>query len=175
MLTLYIDADACPVKEETYRVACRHGLPVIVVANAPMRMPSQSGIRLQVVSDGFDAADDWIVEHAGPGDIVITSDIPLADRSLKRGAFVLGNTGRPFTEENIGDALASREISAELREMGAMRGGPAPFGKKDRSEFLNQLDKAIHLLKRRYKGAAASGMGSSEGAAAGSSSDAERP
>jgi uncharacterized protein YaiI (UPF0178 family) len=155
MLILYIDADACPVKDETYAVAKRHLLPVVVVANSPMRMPSEKTIRLQVVSDGFDAADDWIVEQSGPGDIVITSDIPLADRCLKKGAFVLGNTGRPFTEENIGDALASREISAEMREMGLMRGGPAPFQKKDRSEFLMQLDRAIHALKRRYKPGAA--------------------
>jgi uncharacterized protein YaiI (UPF0178 family) len=151
MLTLYIDADACPVKDEVYKVAKRHGLPVIVVANAAMRIPFESFIRLEVVSDGFDAADDWIVESAGPGDIVITSDIPLADRSLKKGAFVLGNTGRPFTEENIGDALASREISQEMREMGLMRGGPAPFQPKDRSEFLMQLDRAIHALKRKHK------------------------
>jgi uncharacterized protein YaiI (UPF0178 family) len=151
MLTIYIDADACPVKDEVYKVAKRHGLPVIVVANAAMRIPFESFIRLEVVSDGFDAADDWIVESAGPGDIVITSDIPLADRSLKKGAFVLGNTGRPFTEENIGDALASREISQEMREMGLMRGGPAPFQPKDRSEFLMQLDRAIHALKRKHK------------------------
>ncbi len=150
-MIIYIDADACPVKEEIYLVAKRHGLNVVVVANSPMRIPSDAAIRLQVVSDGFDAADDWIVEQAAPGDIVVTSDIPLADRSLKKGAFVLGNTGRPFTEENIGDALASREISSELREMGVLRGGPAPFQKKDRSQFLQQLDKAIHALKRRYK------------------------
>jgi uncharacterized protein YaiI (UPF0178 family) len=151
VLAIYIDADACPVKDETYKVAKRHGLPVIVVANAPMRVPADASIRLQVVSDGFDAADDWIVGNAGPGDIVITSDIPLAGRSLKQGAFVLGNTGRPFTEENIGDALASREIAQELREMGVQRGGPAPFQTKDRGEFLQQLDKAIHMLKRRHK------------------------
>jgi uncharacterized protein len=131
MLLIYIDADACPVKDEVYKVAKRHALQVIVVANAAMRVPFDNAVRLEVVSDGFDAADDWIVDNAGPGDIVITSDIPLADRSLKKGAFVLGNTGRPFTEENIGDALASREISQEMREMGLMRGGPAPFQPKD--------------------------------------------
>lgn len=151
MLTVYIDADACPVKDETYRVAKRHGIPVVVVANASMRVPADPGIRLQVVSDGFDAADDWIVEQAGPGDIVVTSDIPLADRCLKRGAYVLGNTGRPFTEENIGDAMASREMSAELRAMGAISGGPAPFQKQDRSAFLQQLDTAIHALRRKYR------------------------
>ncbi|MDB5104125.1 MAG: YaiI/YqxD family protein [Fibrobacteres bacterium] len=151
MHLIYIDADACPVKDETYKVAKRHGLEVIVVANSPMRMPFEDKIRLQVVSDGFDAADDWIVEQAGTGDIVITADILLADRCLKKGAFVLGNTGRPFTEENIGDAVASRELSAEMREMGLMRGGPAPFQKKDRSEFLMQLDRAIHAILRKHK------------------------
>lgn len=150
MHTLYIDADACPVKEECYKVARRLGWPVIVVANAPMRMPPDASIRLEVVSDGFDAADDWIVERAGPGDIVVTSDIPLAGRSLKQGAFVLGNTGKPFTEENIGDALAGREIAQELREMG-MRGGPAPFQPKDRGEFLMQLDRSMQALIRRHK------------------------
>jgi uncharacterized protein YaiI (UPF0178 family) len=149
-MTLYVDADACPVKDECYKVAKRHGWPVVVVANAPMRMPNEPSVRLQVVSDGFDAADDWIVEHAGPGDIVVTSDIPLAARSLGKGAFVLGNTGRPFTEDNIGDALASRELAQELREMG-MRGGPPPFQPKDRGEFLMQLDRAMHALKRRHK------------------------
>lgn len=151
MLTIFVDADACPVKDEVYKVAERHGLEVIVVANSPMRIPVQGKIRLQVVSDGFDAADDWIVESAGRLDIVITSDIPLADRCLKKGAYVLGNNGRPFTEESIGDALVSRGISADLRDMGMMKGGPPPFQKKDRSLFLQQLDSAIHLLLRRSK------------------------
>jgi uncharacterized protein YaiI (UPF0178 family) len=149
---IYIDADACPVKDETYKVAKRHGLSVVVVANASMRVPPEPFIRLQVVSDGFDAADDWIVASVGPGDIVITADIPLASRSLQRGAFVLGTTGRPFTEDNIGDALAGRELAQELREMG-MRGGPAPFGPKDRGVFLQELDKAVHALKRRFRDA----------------------
>ena len=151
MLTLFIDADACPVKDEAYKVAKRHGLPVVVVANASMRVPQDKDIRLQVVGDGFDAADDWIAERAGPGDIVVTSDIPLASRCLRNGAYVLGNTGRPFTEDNIGDALASREISSELREMGLMRGGPAPFQPKDRGIFLQQLDSALHALRRKHR------------------------
>lgn len=151
MHVIFIDADACPVKDEVYKVAKRHDLEVIVVANSPMRISAEGKIRLQVVSDGFDAADDWIVDQSGPGDIVVTADILLADRCLKKGAFVLGNTGRPFTEENIGDAVASREISSEMREMGLMRGGPAPFQKKDRSEFLMQLDRAIHALLRKFK------------------------
>jgi uncharacterized protein YaiI (UPF0178 family) len=150
MLTVFVDADACPVKEEAYKVAKRHGLDVVVVANASMRVPADPKVRLQVVGDAFDAADDWIAEAAGPGDIVITADIPLADRCLKKGAFVLGPTGRPFTEDNIGDALASQEIAAELRDMG-MRGGPPPFQAKDRGIFLQQLDAAIHALRRKHK------------------------
>ena len=153
MLTLFIDADACPVKDEVYKVAKRHGLPVIVVANSRMRIPEDKDIRLEIVSDGFDAADDWIVERSGAGDIVITGDILLASRCLKNGAVVIGTTGRPFTEENIGDAVASREMSAELREMGVMRGGPAPFQPKDRGIFLNQLDSSIHAIRRKYKSA----------------------
>lgn len=153
MLILFIDADACPVKDEAYKVAKRHGLPVIVVANSRMRIPDDKDIRLEIVSDGFNAADDWIVEKAGPGDIVITADILLADRCLKKGAVVIGTTGRPFTEDNIGDAVASREMSAELREMGMIRGGPAPFQPKDRGIFLNQLDTSIHAIRRRHKGA----------------------
>lgn len=151
MHVIFIDADACPVKDEVYKVAKRHDLEVIVVANSAMRISAEGKIRLQVVSDGFDAADDWIVDQSGPGDIIVTADILLADRCLKKGAFVLGNTGRPFTEENIGDAVASREISSEMREMGLMRGGPAPFQKKDRSEFLMQLDRAIHAILRKFK------------------------
>lgn len=151
MIIIYIDADACPVKDEVYRVAKRHGLEVIVVANSTMRIPTDTQISLEIVSDGFDAADDWIVEHAGPGDIVITGDILLASRCLPNGVFVLGNTGKPFTEETIGDVLIARELSAELREMGMMKGGPAPFQKKDRSEFLQQLETAIILIRRKSK------------------------
>ena len=148
---IFIDADACPVKDEVYKVAGRHGLDVYVVANSGMRIPLDAKIHLQVVSDGFDAADDWIVEQCGDGDIVVTSDIPLADRCLKKAAYVLGSTGKPFTEESIGDAMASRELSADLRAMGIMKGGPAPFQKKDRSNFLQNLDTAIHLMGRRRK------------------------
>src|SRR5215216_6749367 len=106
-MNIYVDGDACPVKEEVYRVAARHAVPVIVVANTWMRLPDQAGIRLEVVSDGFDAADDWIVEQCGAGDIVVTADIPLADRCLKKEAFVLGPKGEPFTEDNIGTAIVS--------------------------------------------------------------------
>ena len=151
MLSILVDADACPVKDEVYRVAKRHQWPVILVANAPMRVPAEDGIRLQVVGDGFDAADDWITDQADDGDIVVTADILLASRCLKKGAIVIGTTGRPFTEDNIGDAVAAREISSELREMGLIRKGPPPFQARDRSAFLQQLDAAIHLIQRRQK------------------------
>ena len=146
-----MDADACPVKDEIYRVAKRHEVPVTVVANSHMRIPDDNNIRLEIVSDGFDAADDWIVEHAGPLDIVITADIPLADRCLKNGAYVLGPTGRPFTEDNIGTAMVTRSMMADLRDMGEVKGGPPPFQKKDRGIFLQQLDSAIHAVKKKQK------------------------
>jgi uncharacterized protein YaiI (UPF0178 family) len=149
-MNIYVDGDACPVKEEVYRVAGRHAVPVIVVANAWMRVPDQ-GVRLVVVSDGFDAADDWIVEQCGAGDIVVTTDIPLADRCLKKEAFVLGPKGEPFTEDNIGTAMVSREMTADMRAMGMISGGPAPFQKKDRGVFLQALDTAVVRLKRRYR------------------------
>jgi uncharacterized protein YaiI (UPF0178 family) len=149
-MNIYVDGDACPVKEEAYRVAGRHEVPVIVVANSWMRVPER-GVRLEVVSNGFDAADDWIVEQCGAGDIVITGDIPLADRCLKKGAFVLGPKGEPFTEDNIGTAMVSREMTADMRAMGMISGGPAPFQKKDRGIFLQELDKAVVRLKRKHK------------------------
>ena len=148
MKVIYVDADACPVKEEVYRVARRHGLEVVVVAKSRMRVPDDPLVRLETVGDAFDAADDWIAGRAEGGDIVVTADILLADRCLKRGAYVLGAMGKPFTEENIGDAVATREMLSELREMG-QRNGPPPFRKEDRSRFLQQLDTAIHSLKRR--------------------------
>ena len=150
-MKIYVDADACPVKDEIYRVAGRHEVPVVVVANTWMRIPEQAGVRLEVVSDGFDAADDWIVEQCGAGDIVVTADIPLADRCLKKEAFVLGPKGEPFTEDNIGTAMVSREMTADMRAMGMISGGPAPFQKKDRGVFLQELDKAVVRLKRKYK------------------------
>ena len=140
MTKIYIDADGCPVKQEVYKVAQRYGLRVILAANSWMQIPAGDWVELMVVDDGFDAADDWIVEHAVENDIVITGDIPLADRCLKKGARVLGLKGRVFTVESIGEALASREVSSQLREHGMMTGGPAPFAKKDRSRFLQGLD-----------------------------------
>lgn len=144
---LYVDADACPVKAETVKVAERHGLPVVFVANAPMQIPRGPRIRLQVVSGAFDAADDWIVEQLQPHDVVVTADIPLASRSLKAGALVLGPSGKPFTDDNIGNALATRELMADLRAYG-VGGGPPPFGPKDRSRFLQALEVTVRLATR---------------------------
>ncbi|MEM9441061.1 MAG: YaiI/YqxD family protein [Pseudomonadota bacterium] len=148
MLDLYIDADACPVKSEVYRVAERYGLHVFVVANNWMRVPSDPMIELVMVADGPDVADDWIAERVGEGDIAITADIPLAARCIKNGARVLGPSGKPFTEESIGDVLATRNLMTELRETGEIQGGGRPFSKQDRSRFLQELDKAIQVIKR---------------------------
>lgn len=149
VLHVYIDADACPVKREIYRVAARHGLPVTLVANSWMRTPENPSIVLEVVADGMDAADDWIVEHVEANDLVITADIPLAGRCLEKGARAVGPKGRPFTEENIGQALATRELLAELRGEGATTGGPAPLTARDRSTFLQRLEEEIQAIKRR--------------------------
>lgn len=139
---IYVDADACPVKAEAVRVAVRHGLPVTFVANSGMALPRGPRVRLEVVSGAFDAADDWIVSQLRANDIVITADIPLASLALKKGARVLGPTGKPFTEDNIGNALATRELMADLRAYG-MGGGPPPFTQKDRSRFLQALEMAV--------------------------------
>lgn len=146
---IYIDADGCPVKEETYRVAQRYGLQVTLVANRWMYTPEHPWLTLQIVGDGFDEADDWIVEHCAPEDIVIAIDIPLADRCLKKGARVLGHKGKPFTVEAIGEVMASREIANSLREAGIMTGGPAPFGPQDRSRFLQALDREVNAAIRK--------------------------
>ena len=144
-----MDADACPVKDEVYRVAARHGCPVFVVANQRINVPRSPLIEAKVVSGRFDAADDWIVEQLTPTDITLTSDIPLAARAIKQGARVLDPKGRVFTDDNIGDALASREISAFLRDMGAGGGGPAPYGPRDRSRFLQELENLIQAAKKQ--------------------------
>ncbi len=149
MLDIYVDADACPVKEETYRVATRYDLKVFVVSNSWMATPTKGRVELVLVDDGFDAADDWVAEHATEGDIVLTADIPLAARCLEKGARVLGFKGSEFTDDSIGSALASRELLSELREMGEMTGGPAPFEKNDRSKFLGRLDQVIQALLRK--------------------------
>ncbi|MBD3220821.1 YaiI/YqxD family protein, partial [bacterium] len=144
MLHIYVDADACPVKEEVYRVARRYELPVTLVANGYMRVPGDRSVTLVVVDQGRDEADDWIVAHVEPGDLVITGDIPLAARCLDRGARVLGHKGRPFTTENVGEALASRHLMTQLRDQGLVTGGPPPFEKKDRSQFLQKLDEMVN-------------------------------
>ncbi|HEX8199281.1 MAG TPA: YaiI/YqxD family protein, partial [Isosphaeraceae bacterium] len=126
-MAIYVDADACPVKDEVYRVALRHGVRVYVVANAPLRVPPGDSVELVVVRGGFDAADDWIAARVGPGDVAITADIPLADRCLKAGARVLGPRGHPFTADSFGEALATRALLDMLRQSGAVGGGPAPF------------------------------------------------
>jgi hypothetical protein len=145
---IYIDADACPVKQETYHVAERYKLEVTLVANSWMRIPQHGWLKLVVVKEQFDAADNWIVENIVENDIVISGDILLADRCLKKGAYVLGTTGNEFTESNIGHVLATRELLAELREAGTITGGPAQFQKKDRSNFLQSLDRIIQRINR---------------------------
>src|SRR4029077_17809223 len=149
MLTIYIDADACPVKDEVYRVARRYAMPVKVVANAPLRVPADARIEL-FVRPGFGSADDWIAEQAGRGDIVITADIPLAARCLAREARVLGPKGEPFTDNDIGSALAMRNLMDELRQSGTVTGGPAPMTPKDRSRFLSKLDEIINAVRRAH-------------------------
>ena len=147
-LRILIDADACPVKDEAYRVAFRRGVAVRVVSNARIRIPDHPLVERVVVSDAFDAVDDWIVDNAGPRDVVITGDILLADRALKAGAAVLGHNGKPFTNAGIGAAIATRAIMADLRAGGDVIGGPAPFAKADRSRFLQALDKVLARLAR---------------------------
>lgn len=149
MVTIFVDADGCPVKNEVYRVAERYGLSVKLVANSWLRTPDDDRVELVLVDGDFDAADDWIVDHVGENDIVVSSDIPLADRCLKRGARALGPKGRAFTVDSIGDAMAAREMLSQLREMGIPAGGPAPFEKADRSRFLQALDEMINASLKR--------------------------
>ena len=145
---LYVDADACPVKSETVKVSERHGLPVVFVANAYLGVPRGQRVRVQVVPGAFDAADDWIAGQVLRDDVVITSDIPLASRCLKSGARVLKLNGQRYTDDNIGNALAGRELASELRAYG-VGGGPPPFGPKDRSRFLYALENAVREAKAR--------------------------
>ena len=148
MTILYIDADACPVKDEVYRVADRYGLKVFVVSNTWINTPRASFIEQVVVDAGPDVADDWIAERAGPGDVVITADIPLADRCLKAGAQALKSNGQAFTADSIGSALAGRMVGEHLRSMGVATSGPPPFGPRDRSNFLQALDQAVVRARR---------------------------
>jgi uncharacterized protein YaiI (UPF0178 family) len=152
ILRILIDADACPVKEEIYRVAFRLEVPVVVVSNSRMRIPEHPLVSRMIVSDSFDAADDWIAETCDTGSVVITADILLADRCLKAGANVLAHNGKPFTTASIGSAVATRAIMADLRAGGDVIGGPAPFSKADRSRFLSALDEALVRLARSANG-----------------------
>lgn len=147
---ILVDADACPVKEEIYKVAFRHEVPVSIVSNAHLRVPQHPLIQRITVGSGFDAADDWVAEQADAGAIVVTADILLADRCLKKGATVISPSGKPFTTSSIGNAVAVRAIMADLRAgAGDGIGGPPPFSRSDRSRFLSALDEAINRLKRR--------------------------
>jgi uncharacterized protein YaiI (UPF0178 family) len=146
---IFVDADACPVKEEIFRVATRFGLRVLLVSNSPLRVPRNALFESVVVARGqFDGADDWIVDQITDRDIAVTADIPLAARCLEKGARALDAKGRVYSPESIGDALASRELMAHLRAMGEMGGGPAPFSARDRSTFLQRLDDLIQALRR---------------------------
>ena len=147
-IAIYVDADACPVKAEIYRVAERHGLKVLVVTNSFIAVPRDGLVERVIVGSGFDAADDWIAERAGHGDVVITADVPLASRCVKAGAAVIAPNGRAFTENSVGMALATRDLLHDLRAAGETTGGPRPFSARDRSAFLSALDGAIMRLKR---------------------------
>ena len=147
-IAVYVDADACPVKAEVYRVAERHGAKVFVVSNSFMMVPRAPFIEQVVVPSGLDVADDWIAERAGPRDVVVTADVPLASRCVKTGAAVLTPTGKPFTDSSMGMALATRNLMDDLRSAGAVTGGPKPFSARDRSEFLGALDRALNRIKR---------------------------
>lgn len=146
---ILVDADACPVKDETVRVAERHGIAAIFVSNAWMRLPTSALVERVIVTEGPDAADDWIVGEISAADICVTQDIPLADRCLKKGARALSPAGRPFTTDNIGMALAVRDLKARLRETGEIRGGPQAFARGDRSRFLEALEQAVQDIRRQ--------------------------
>ena len=150
-IDLYIDADACPVKDEVYRVAQRYGLRVHVVANAYIHVPAHPKIARVVVEAGPDVADDWIAEHVRPGDVAITADIPLAERVLQAGAAAIAPNGRAFTVDSIGSAIAQRAIMEQIRSTGAVTGGPKPFDRTDRSRFLQSLDETINREMRKRR------------------------
>jgi uncharacterized protein YaiI (UPF0178 family) len=151
LIKIYVDADSCPVKNEVLRVAGRYRLKVCFVSNLKVRVPQDELIETVVVNDGLDAADDWIVEHIGDEDIVVSADVPLASRCLKKGARVLDHKGRIFTEDSIGEALANRDLMTYLRDLGNITGGPPPRKKRDHSRFLQRLDDLIQLVLREKK------------------------
>ena len=148
MVEIYVDADACPVKDETLRVAARHGLKTYLVSDGGIRPRQSPLVELVIVAQGADAADDWIAEQIQKADVCITNDIPLAARCLERGALAIKPNGEPFTQDSIGMALAKREIMQGLRDSGEITGGPRPFGKSDRSQFLNRLETTVQAAKR---------------------------
>jgi len=148
---IFIDADACPVKDETYKVAARYGLKVFVVSNSFIQIPASPLIERRIVDAGPDVADDWIADQAEPGDIVVTNDIPLADRVLKKDAAAVAPNGRPFTADSIGSALAQRSIMEHIRSTGEITGGPRPFQASDRSRFLQALDEAVNRERRKRR------------------------
>lgn len=152
MIAIFVDADACPVKDEIYVVATRYGLPIAVVANSRMFVPEDLGAQLIVVDECPDAADDWIAENVQAGDVVVTADVPLAARCLEKGARVLGSNGRPFTQNSIGSALATRDLKAQLREGGVITGGPPPLAERDRSRFSSALDGMVQRALREAEG-----------------------
>lgn len=149
MIHILVDADACPVKEEIYKVAFRHAVPVTIVSNSPICVPAHELVNRVVVGAGFDAADDWIAERAGADMVCITADILLADRCLKAGAVVIAPNGKPFTDNSIGGAIAMRALMADLRANGDVIGGPPPFARSDRSRFLSALNEALVRLRRK--------------------------
>jgi uncharacterized protein YaiI (UPF0178 family) len=148
-IRIFVDADACPVKDEVYKVAARYGLKTFVVSNSFLRIPVSPLIEQVLVDAGPDVADDWIAEHAQPGDIAVTNDIPLAERVLKAGAAAIAPNGRPFTADSIGSAIAQRALMEQLRSTGDILGGPKPFERADRSRFLQALDEAVQRARRR--------------------------
>ncbi len=143
LIEIFVDGDGCPVKDETYVVATRYGIPVVLVANSRLNVPEGLGVEMVLVAKGPDAADDWIVENVRPGDVVVTADLPLAARCLEAGARVLGTTGRIFSEDSIGNLVGTRDLKAYLREAGVMSGGPPSMSAKDRSRFLSMLDELV--------------------------------
>ena len=150
-MEIFVDCDACPVKEEAVKVAARHQLTIHMVANSWMRLPDSHLVQRVIVSDGFDAADDWIAERATPWSIVVTGDIPLAQRCLNGGAQVMGHNGKPFNDQGIGMAMAMRDLNATLRDSGEIRGGGPAFSKKDRARFLEALEQAVQKLRRQQR------------------------
>jgi len=150
MIAIFIDGDACPVKDEAYVVGTRYGVPVVLVANRPLHVPEGMGVKLVVVDEGPDAADDWIAEQTQPGDVIVTADLPLAARCLAAGGRVVGSTGRELDDDSIGGLLATRDLKENLREAGVQTGGPPPLAARDRSRFAAKLDELVQRSLREH-------------------------